>query len=1059
MLLALLLLAPLGAGISSVAADAHWDGEDQGLSADLQAQDILVYFDNLAENTIIQWRNVATTQAFEMQDLQSAEYLLYRHDGPINSSVVENLSLNPIATIAACPSADVFDCPNYGHSYTYALPPSVNGSFYYAIATKCTVCSQGNWSNTSLIQHFETGASNIFDPVPEQTHAITAPFLMSGSYDVSRGITTLTWINLNTILPGSLATNSHQIKIYKHEEAANRLLWPVMQKELIGLMPEGNTYFEYAVEEGTDTDTYYSVTYELNNGYEDIRFIESNKLETPVHEDNVPPAPLLVQVTALFNPDEQEGKGTTSIFWKDVEGEAEEVYYIWRSGAPINNTSQSDVILVGTASEDSERFDYEVERGTIGISYYAVTTADALGNRDANVTAIARTGGINENTFDPWIAEPTNVQATYIGNGQTKITWTDQIGVEGEVYHVWFSEGVQLTGSSNVSRDATLVAAIPDGVQEAYAIVPINQDRMSYYCVTTEARYSQLNTTYEDFRFQQNCAAPVNEDTLPPGATLLSTPSLHVQGDEKFVLFQWLNNINEDGESFTLYRHTGYPWDDENATSGIISAENGWVVSVGPLLAPDNAEVTILKQVDLQPNTDALVWYALTVTDEWGNENTAATAPGNAYEVHEDTTAPTARVFVEGEDEDGDTITVQSLNEGEYELIFVIDEDLSEHPIINVTTSDIEYDPETGDVTVGHAFTDQRSTVRADPVSGKEKTYRLRMTVPEGLATTSLKVEYTLFDIVHNDATYMFENWTIDSFEPLITLYSPSSKSTYLYGEYVRIHGAVTDDIGISHVKLKFEKGLDDFPTTKTEWFNVTDLTTMDSDGKTMVFEWSDPAASWHVKGNQSVTIEATDLAGNSHTIEIIFIVDLCQRTTSGMTICATEVEDLKPTDSDDDGIQDSLDSCPLSPPGTETGADGCLKPGAFSGTYLLVYGVGAMNLLLLLIAIIAALLAGRDPAKRHRAGDEDEMTEEDDWMMEFMGGDSGDDVRSDLDTSKPDEKEEPEEEEEEEEEDDIFGENIGRQPTRRQKKRGGDDDSGSDSQSKVQRRSVKRRG
>ena len=1061
-LVALLLFAPLLSGNGLVSADSHWTGEDQGLTSDLQAQDIFAYFDPQYEHTVIMWRNVNTMQAFEMQDLQSAEYLLYRHTSPMNTSVVENESLVPFATVAACSSPDVFDCPNYQHYYIHYLPPSVNGSFYYGIATSCGVCNQGNWSNTTLIQHFQKGASNVFDPLTESTHAITAPFMLSGSYDVTRGVTSLTWVNLNTIIHGSIPPNSHQIKLYKHDQPASRSSWPMMQKELIAVIPEGNTFYEHQIDDGTDTDTFYSVTYLMNYGYEDLRFVESNKLEVPVHEDNVAPGSVLA-VTAVFTPNEDEGTGVTSIFWDDIVGETAESYHIWRSGEAITNTSDTDVIQIGVVAEGEERYDFEVDRGAIGRSFYAVTVADGLGNRNSSVSEFARTGEIFEDTFNPWIAEPTAVQSTFLGDSQTKITWADQMGVEGEVYHVWFSEGVQLTGSSNVSQDATLIASVPDGVQEAYATVPTNVDRMSYYCVTTEARY-HLNTTYEDFRFQQNCASPVNEDTLPPAATLLSTPSLHVQGETKFILFQWLNNINEEGESFTLYRHTGDPWAGTNSTSGQVSLSSGWEVALGPLLAPDNAVVTMMRQVSLQPDTDVEVWYALTVTDEWGNENGAVTSPGNAYLVHEDTTAPTATVFVEGDGEDGGTVVVQSLNEGEYELMFVVDEDLSEYPIINVTTANIAYDPETGNVVSGHAFTDQRSTVRAEPVPGKEKTYRLRMTVPSGLNTTSLRVEYTLFDIVQNDATYMFENWTIDSFEPQITLYAPSSSSTYLYGEYVRIHGAVVDDIGIREVKLMFEKGLDQFPTTKTEWFTVTDLTTIDGDGRTLVFEWNDPAASWPVKGEQRVIVQATDLAGNIEVVEVIFTVDLCQRTVSGLTICATEIDELKPIDTDDDGIPDSIDDCPISAAGTVVGADGCDLPGPFSGTYLLVYGIGGLNILLLFIALVAAILAGRDPAKR-AAGDEEDMTEEDDWMMEFMGSvsasDAADDIRDDLDapTEKP--KEEEESDDEEEEEEDIFQERVGRSPKRRRKKKDDDDDDDDSrgGRKEARRRGVKRRG
>ena len=339
------------------------------------------------------------------------------------------------------------------------------------------------------------------------------------------------------------------------------------------------------------------------------------------------------------------------------------------------------------------------------------------------------------------------------------------------------------------------------------------------------------------------------------------------------------------------------------------------------------------------------------------------------------------------------------------------------------------------------------------------------MTLPPGLENAELYVEYTLVDQAGNTETSTVVGWPIDVQDPDIQMYSPGTSSTYLYGEYVRVHGSVSDDVGVDYVRIKFEKGLATSTIQRTEWFNVTDITALDDDGKVFVFEYVDPAASWPVKGPQKLIVEAGDAAGNVRHISIIFTVDLCQRSVSGFTICATSVDDLSPPDIDNDGVRDDMDMC-IEPTLEEVDpSTGCSTPGLFSGTYILVYAMGGLNLVLLIAAILAASMANANPSKKRR-GDEEDMMDEDDWMADFMSGGSGagspDDVRADmesLNTSKEDKKEEKKVEEEE----DIFQEKVSR-PKRRTKKKpeenndDDDDDDEGGSRPRVRRRTVRRR-
>ncbi|MEC7437016.1 MAG: hypothetical protein VYB27_08020, partial [Candidatus Thermoplasmatota archaeon] len=127
---------------------------------------------------------------------------------------------------------------------------------------------------------------------------------------------------------------------------------------------------------------------------------------------------------------------------------------------------------VGTSPAGVELFDVVIDQGTLGESYYAVTISDWVNNHDGLVSSGSTSTLIFEDTFNPWIAEPTAVSASYM-NGVTSITWNDQMGAEGEVYHVYRSVGTRLTSASNLTLEAELVATVPDGVQSAtYSVNP-----------------------------------------------------------------------------------------------------------------------------------------------------------------------------------------------------------------------------------------------------------------------------------------------------------------------------------------------------------------------------------------------------------------------------------------------------------------------------------------------------------------------------------------------------------------------------------------------------------
>jgi len=941
LLTAILLMMSLAPLVPAVAAD-------QSSPTDMQAQNIAAQFNQYSESTDIMWENIGTQNLTIAQMLQASRYLVYRSDAQMNMSIIENGTIPYIANISAC-TGNVVTCPSQQHSITHPLPPGVNGTFFYGIATQL--------DDGSIRAFMEMDVSQTGQPIMEFTHDITAPFSVNATFFPETSKTKIDWINLNQLQPGTLletGPNAYVSKIYRHLNPASRITWPAMDKQLVAVEPAGVSTTSFDVPPNTDVDAYYSVTYEYLS-YEDARFIggvNTMDEEFPVKEDNV--APLDVEgVIASFIAESSGGTGNTTIAWTDISGESNAVYHIWRSGSPFNNTTNPSVEHIAAIQTGVGEYRYEVERGTLGYAYYAVTASDSRGNHNASVLPSAIAGPIMENAFDPWVAEPTNVQAEYIENAQTEVTWSDQMGAEGEYYHIWHS-WTRLSASSNLSLEATLVATVPDGVQTVIVPVEDAKDVLSYYCITSVTRYNHLNATYEDTRFQQNCVIlPVREDTLAPAPIQLAQPML--QGSQKTVLLSWMNSLAEENETYTIWRHLGTPF--TNNETGNISDSAGWEIQIENYEA-HSAETTVLREIYLEEGLNRYTWYALTIADIWGNSRDSLTNRSNAWYVHEDTTAPDAEITIaqSGLDE----MSEGALMSGDYRLHIYSNEPLQEFPLIHVSSDDYNVD-----LGVGTTFTPESEITRATPFLSSNTHYVWDFPIPAGMDTTNLSVTANLIDMVGNSQDVTIINWSIDAESPTIELFSPSYESKYLYGDEITVHGVVSDDVALLQVKYRFTH-FGEFIRTEFEWENVTDITPNDAPENTIVFSMKEPASTFEWPGDHRVEIVAIDTAGNQKSFTTSFYVDHCFENLSGLTLCA------------------SGDS-PFTTEEEETAAAITLT----SPPYIIILAVVAFNLLLLLLAITMGVFAAQDPSKKKKGGDED-YDEDDEWMMEFMGGDAG---------------------------------------------------------------------
>ncbi|MDE0574582.1 MAG: hypothetical protein OSB32_03255 [Candidatus Poseidoniales archaeon] len=973
MFLIALMLGSLMTWVPPVAA-AGETSEDE----ELQAQSITAMFDSTTESTTVFWSNIATSDYPLMLQMQQSRYLVYRHNAPLNESVVANLQ--PWANVSMCPGL-VGSCSEGTFQETYPLPAGTNGTYYYAIVTYFENNNDNDSGNDytyiinqvpyspEYVGNYIHNEANLSEGVIELTNEITAPFFVQANYVESLGVTDISWVNLNTIVPDSLpeiGESAYEISVYRHLQIANRETWMGIFKEQVAQLDAGDTSYRYQVPAETDIDAYYTVTY-FYLGYEDVRFLGTNTLENFIHEDNVAPG-AIQDVAASFAAEPAGGTGNTTITWTDIESESGETYHIWRSGLPINDTTSDGVEMIGTASDEDGVYMHEVERGMLGLAYYAVTASDGYGNHNNIVTesaALQFEDAVEEDTFTPWVAEPTNVFAEYLGGGQTIVTWTDQLGVEGEQYHVWRSS-VRLTSLSNLELVAELVTIVPDSVETATIEIGDDLDEPSYYCVSSLARYSLSSQPYEDLRFMQNCWGPIDEDTRNPDLAFLQDAYMTDQGGEKITLLRWVNSMSESGETYQIWMSETDPFQGNTSLmNGDVILDEGWVPVLDPIVALSNNMPDFTRAIPLEVNLDKQTWYAVTMTDQYGNANTQFSMSMNARTVIEDTTPP--ELTLEVRNDAGEL--VDALRAGEYQLRIYSNEPLSEYPILDITTSDYAVD-EFGTILSGEFFTERGSTVRAQPLQGSvENAYRYTFEITSQMETADIHLVITIRDASQNQAIIDVLGWSIDSQLPTIEVYAPSQNSLYLYGESIHVYGAVSDDVGVTAVEVKFRYYQNNL-MRETEWTAMIDLTTHSTDENTIVFEWWEPAATFHDLGkNQRVFIRVTDLSGNEREWNTQFTVDNCVRTILDyQTACIGQ--DVFEPEAEEEPVEESY----------------------YEGIYLMVYALGGINVILLILTMMSVLMSSGDGKKKK--GEDDE---EDDWMREFMGGGSDSDSDSDA--------------------------------------------------------------
>ncbi len=1001
--------------------------EDIGSPTSLQAQDINAFFDPISETTTITWRNIDSTGT-ELQGLFDASYNVYRSTEPIDAVNIHNLTA--FASVSACTPASLtpistnpFDCrgingTHQGHSVSFLVSPGVNASTYYAITT----------ANETGVETYELdfNASNLFEPVIEITTPVRTPYNLASNFDYSQSQTTLQWVNYNDINPilPETGDDAYQIRIWRTPIQVSRSNgWWVLDdinSELVLTLPAGTSSVVIDIPENTDRDIYYSITYLLPNwiapeiDYEDVRFLSNNAMSTITMEDNMPPSQV-DSMYASFTATPETGGGTTSIIWADLEGEVGETYQIYMAGVSFSSVLNPDVQLIATLTEGVEAFDYDVPVGRMGYAYYCIVTVDIYGISDTNTTQNSCQGPVFENAFTNWIAEPTNVYAEFIGDKTTRVTWDDQLGVEGERYHIWRSNylvtGSQFNGVIGSTIDnysVTWLGTVTDGI--GVFDVTIEDDIIpenSHYFVTSEALYGHINGTYHYTELIQNYWGPISEDTRSPNPPRIK--EAYAVGSINQITLEWFNEIEID-ESYTIWRHMGEPFgEDRDELSN--STDDGWELVMDNIEAGASSQTSFVRQIPIADSISRDVWYAITIADQYNNENNEIFSGigGNAYQVTEDTMPPEAILNIITDE--GDEFTSPSLIEGSYTILLQLNEYLKSQPYINITTIT------GGDITVGESPMSMMVENFNNPDLGPVYSFDFEITAQTNAGPMLITV--TMTDTSENEAIIEWTDRAVDAQRPEVTIYSPSSSndgSKYLYGNKINILAGAEDDVRIVsfQYKLVYHYGGVSGNALATPWSNADGITDLNGDNTSLTMDLDLTSGSFS-PGQHAVSVRAIDSAGNEVTETVQFIVDYCRNTLNGTTFCSYE-EQLAP---------------PLEPL--------VIEPGFTDPPYVVVWVIAGMTIIAWIVALMV-ISTGMSGPKKKKGGEEDE---DEDWMDEFIGTSSELDMAAITDTSGGAEKEEKKSESQAlvEEEEDPFSVNKTERKTRSKNDDDEDDD------------------
>ena len=338
----------------------------------LEARETWAEFFPDSESTILQWRNIETTDGLLLDQLKMATYEVHRTE---NGRFFTN-AITPETIVAedipACYMNDLNeDCSGKVHTFVYEPAPGTSGEVSYAVVT---VLRDG--MRTEAVN---VGMSQIPGGHREVVPASVAPELFAAQYDVANQSTVFTW-------RPSCAGNNFYHSLYEHSVPATKSTWAGMDKTLVtNFIPATSSQFTLDwTNQSIDREVYYTLTcfyppycddFGCYPAREDTRLHSANSLTTPVIEDNQAPR-YGGSLIAQFNPSEFQ----TVLQWSEVTQSDIAKIRIYHATSPIVSLEQSGVQVLAELDTTSVEFIHQLSDDWMLTSYYAIGLVDTRGN-------------------------------------------------------------------------------------------------------------------------------------------------------------------------------------------------------------------------------------------------------------------------------------------------------------------------------------------------------------------------------------------------------------------------------------------------------------------------------------------------------------------------------------------------------------------------------------------------------------------------------------------------------------------------------------------------------
>lgn len=528
-LLVLMLMIPL-------AHNAIAEGEHE---PELEAKNLTAIVDLENETTLISWENINTNDYIVLTDLTLTNYSLYRSDEPLNSSNYASAQLVADQIQACLPEDSLTQCKEREHSVTFSIPPSTNGNFYYGVVSTL--------QNGTIINNFTVGNGALAQPVQEYGSPISSPYALQGYYDVLNSTTSLSWIDISTV--DSTFSATHTTSIWSHTSPANRSNWNALVKtEIVSNLSSDVTKYHILHQQDVSRTMYYTVLHSFGNDT-DSRLLSGNTLTQGILEDNTGSI-ITGELHATFD----SATAMTYLDWNgSIIEDANHTLHVWRSPASITDLSASQVAQIAQLPGNSTHYNYSVESGYSGQTYYLITLSDQLGNQQSTY-AEAPNAVVFEYTLLPEENIVDDISATFV-EGATQITWTDLSNHPEATYQVWRSSVGPINTTSLSSDSVELLAVVESGVGLFNNTVAEGTSENAWYAVTVIASFGTQDVTYAQTNITMSYNSlmlPIVEDTTAPTAPLALDGEYIANGTTQL---RWVGSVDESGTTWVLYRN------------------------------------------------------------------------------------------------------------------------------------------------------------------------------------------------------------------------------------------------------------------------------------------------------------------------------------------------------------------------------------------------------------------------------------------------------------------------------------------------------------------------